>query len=292
MPGIVPDDRLHQTGPVRSPRRRDAANRSSRMPTTLRRARATPPAATWWPWGARSASSIATPLSPSARLRSADADSESEGSERVERGSRRFETRDGGGDPECGEVDATARPVHPTLDPFEQRHEAVQLLRQVADGIERPQGRGRQAEQRLGEVETVSGSEGCIHPSIMGRMSAGCPAAARAGDRPRTEPIRPAPSSMAGAAPRGRAGGPGAWWRHAPRRSTVARSRRPPSPPRRARPAARRRRAARPPARRRIEHGAGHRRVVEVRRGEAVPGEHDGEPRQREADPHLVQTRV
>ena len=50
------------------------------------------------------------------------------------------------------------------------------------------------------------------------------------------------------------------------------------------------RRAARPPVPRPGSNMvAGNRGVVEVRRAEPVPGQDDGEPRQGEADPHLVE---
>jgi len=39
-----------------------------------------------------------------------------------------------------------------------------------------------------------------------------------------------------------------------------------------------------------VEHLANHRGVVEVGGGQPVPGEHDGEPRQRQPDPDLVES--
>ena len=46
------------------------------------------------------------------------------------------------------------------------------------------------------------------------------------------------------------------------------------------------------PGRLRVEHVTGHRGVIEVRGGETVPGEHDGEPGQGEADPDLVEPQL
>ena len=114
-------------------------------------------------FGSSLANSMATPLSRSVRPRSAEADSDSEGSDASSMPDGLLEPRDGTGDPEGGEIDARTGFVDAPVELIEQGHQAIHPFGDLVDGVERGQRRGgksedcaRKADQRFEQRRRVS----------------------------------------------------------------------------------------------------------------------------------------
>ena len=137
MPGMVPTTAsMSRARSVTTVSR--WAKRSSSMPTTLASSGDTS-CSDRVALGSSLASSIATPLSRSVRMRSAQAESERDGSDEssVPTACSRPETACEM--PERGQVDSRSRLVDATLEPLEQCHQAIHPFGDVVDGVERGQ---------------------------------------------------------------------------------------------------------------------------------------------------------
>ena len=162
MPGMVPTTAsISRASSVTTVSR--CANRSSSRPATLASSGETC-CSDRVALGSSFASSMATPLSRSVRERSAEAESDSEGSDESSIPTACSNPETAPEIPEGGEVDARTGFVHPPFKPIEQGHQAVHAFGDFIDGVERREGRGGKPEHCARKTDHVSSKDGDSTP--------------------------------------------------------------------------------------------------------------------------------